>query len=111
MKEFLKYYFKRPLRDDGNGKMWFTLNHTWMFGSILFIGLFLLGWQKYEAPIFLILSLIPFLLLVYNIIDEYNAFLFEKTGARKVSAARLAYIFYGACAFILFTVILIVILL
>jgi hypothetical protein len=107
MKEFVKYYFDRPLRDDGYGKMWWTLNYTWLLGSLLFIGLFLYGEAKYHAPIFYFMAMIPALMLVYNIIDEYNAYICSKTGARNASAGKLMYIFYGASALILVTIILI----
>lgn len=109
MKEFFKYYFDRPIRDDGHGKMWFTLNYTWLFGSLLFIGLFLRGALKYNAPIFYFLALIPFMMMIYNFIDEYQSFKLLKTGSRSITAQRLMYIFYGICALILFALISILI--
>jgi hypothetical protein len=101
MKEFLKYYFKRPLRDDGNGKMWFTLNHLWLFGSLLFIGLCLHGVYKYQAPIFYMWAFIPFVMMIYNFVDEYHCF--KGVGNSK----RTAYIAYGLVALDVFIMILI----
>ena len=89
--------------------LYYPLNWSWTLGSILFIVLFLHGWKKYNAPIFNVLALIPLLMMIYNLFDEYNAFLYRKNGVLNVSATRLMYIFYGACALILFTVIAIVI--
>lgn len=97
MKEFLQYYFKRPLRDDGHGKMWFTLNYLWTFGSLFFIGIFIKGAIKYESPLIWTATLFPIIMLAYNIADEYYAFQFQKTGTRKVTAKILMNIAKYSC--------------
>lgn len=99
MKEFLKYYFNRPLKE-GGGKMWFTLNHLWLFGSLLFIGLLIRSYVNNPAPIYLMIMIIPFLMIIYNFVDEYHTF--KKSGKSFLTAC----IFYGLCGLDLLIIII-----
>lgn len=100
MKEYLKHFIEGWEKDSKIEKpktflkyfIHYPINWIWTLGSILFIGLFLTGEHKYEAPIFYFLALIPFLMLAYNVITEYNAF--KNNG---ISGKLMAFIFYGAC--------------
>lgn len=57
---------------------YYPLNWTWTLGSILFIYLFIEGGVRYESPLLWTASLIPFIMLVYNFVDEYYAFQYYK---------------------------------
>lgn len=69
----------------------YSLNWLTTLATILFIGLFLYGEMKYQAPMFYMMSVIPFLILAYNTASELNAY---KKGLNE----KLLYIlFCGAC--------------
>lgn len=78
--------------------VYYPLNWSWTFGSILFIGLFIEGSVKYESPLCLTASLFPSIMLVYNFVDEYYAFQWYVTGSRKVSAQTLQSIAKYSCS-------------
>ncbi len=93
-KTFWKYYIR------------YTLNWGWIIGSLFFVVMFSYSaWNK-QAPVYLFLLCIPVLMIIYNILDEYNAFQWYITKKRSVTAKRLMYIFYGACGLILLGVII-----
>jgi len=114
LKHFLKGWKKDSVRELPETFwqyfIYYPINWSWTLGSLLFIGLFLYGEHKYQAPIFYFMALIPFLMLVYNLIDEYNAYLYKKNGVRNIGAKRLMYIFYGASLVILLLLIAVLIL-
>ena len=56
----------------------FPLNWMWTLGSSGAILMFLEASKRYEAEIFLWLSAIPSILLIYNFVDEYFAFQYFK---------------------------------
>lgn len=93
MKNFLQYFIS------------YTNNWLWTLCSLLFIGLLINSAHKYQSVIFYLWASIPFILMVYNFIDEYNAYLFKRDGARKVSAKQLAHIAYGSCFLVLLTIV------
>lgn len=107
--DYIKH-FLQGFRKDGEHErpktfwryfIYYPINFTWTLGSILFIGIALYLKQKYEAPIFYFISLIPFLLLVYNLLDEYEAFQWYMTGSRSITAKRMMFTFYGLCGLIM----------
>ena len=55
---------------------------------------------------FNLLAFIPFTLLVYTFVDEYQAYIWSKTGARKLSAKLLINIVSGLVTLDLIIVIL-----
>ena len=85
-KTFFKYIIRYPL------------NWLCFFGCILFIGLFIQGGVKYESPLIGTSALFPLLILIYNFVDEYYAFQWYITGARKIRAKVLLNIFIYSCS-------------
>lgn len=89
--EVPKYFWQYYIR--------YELNWIWTLGSILFIVLFLHSEKQYNAPVFYLFALIPFFMLIFNVITEYNAF------KRNPKNNKLfMYIFYGACFLIVIIV-------
>jgi len=78
-----------------------AFNWAWTLGSLLAIGGFTEGWLNYDrAEIFLWMSLIPIILLIYNTVDEYYAFKWFSTGTRKLSADLLRRITGTSCGLV-----------
>lgn len=88
-KTFLKYF------------VYYPLNWSWTFGSLLFIWIFINGYIKYESQLCLTATLFPLIMLVYNFVDEYYAFQWYVTGARKISAQTLQRIVKYSCSMIM----------
>jgi hypothetical protein len=74
----------------------YSLNWLWTLSTAAWFVDFL----HKQVPMFTVLSAIPFLLLIYNFVTEWNAY--KKNG---ISGAMMAYLFYGACALDLIIVI------
>ena len=83
IKEFIPYY------------MSYSINWMCLLVMPLFIGLFIYG----GAPILYVLSVLPAIILAYNIVSEYYAFMDWGHGKQLIN------IFAGACALVLAVVI------
>lgn len=84
MFKFIKYYFSQ------------LFNDIWTFTCLLFIILLSSSASIYHSIIFYVLSLIPFLLLAFNVVTEYNTF--KNNG---VSSKIMTWLFFGACFLII----------
>ena len=94
IKHFLKYGWSKDGVHERPKTFWkyflrYPLNWMWTLGSILFIGIFIEGAIRYESPLLWTATLFPFIMLIYNFVDECYAFQWYITGARKVSARTL----------------------
>ena len=93
MKEFLKYYFRT------NTPGW-VVNYIWTFGSVLLAFLFIhTGSYRNDDVALYMLSTVPMLMLVYNIVSELN--IFKKL---QIDSHLLAMVFYGSCLTIILSV-------
>ena len=92
-KDFMRYFIS------------YSINWTWTLGSILFIVLFCMGGLKYSSPALWVLSVIPYTMLIYNLVTEYQAYTLKIMDDKWLSKA-MGLIFYGACFFVLIAVII-----
>jgi len=56
----------------------FPLNWGWTLGSVLFIGIFIEGGNRYNSPLLFVCTLFPLIMMIYNLVDEYYAFQYFK---------------------------------
>lgn len=89
IKAFLRYYFH------------YTLNYTWTISSIVAIYVFIWEWFSKSAPIFGMMTLVPFFLLIFNILTEYNRF----RGYTAFSDKKLIIYTYLACLAVVLTIV------
>lgn len=84
-KTFLKYF------------LYYPINWLLMGIGFVFIGLFIEGGIRYESELLWTATLFPLIVLAYHIVDEYYAFKWYSTGARKISAKTLQEIAKWSC--------------
>lgn len=89
IKKFLKYYFSH------------SFNYLWTISTLIFIILLCNDAYKKEAAVFYMMALIPFFLLVFNVLTEYNAF---KNNA-VFSSKKLIIGTFLACLAVLLTIV------
>lgn len=76
----------------------YPINWLCVIAYGLFIGLFVQGGVRYESPLLWTATLFPIIMLVYHVADEWYAFQWYTTGARKISTKTLQGIAKWSCS-------------